>query len=361
MAKGWRVLVLSRYERLGASTRQRVLQYLPFLERAGAQVVVSSFFDDRYLSHLYSTQRRRLADVVGAYLRRAHAVLQARHFSLIWLQKELFPYLPASIEGLLSRIGVPYAVDYDDAVFHTYDQHRSPLARRILGGKFSKVLASAQLVTVGNSYLEDYVRTHGARAVEMVPTVVDTLSYDAAAEPSTTEFRIGWIGSPATSKYLFLVREALTALSASRKIRLVTIGAPTLRDYGVPLEQHEWSESTEAQLLGGIHVGIMPLPDDPWERGKCGYKLIQYMACGRPVVASPVGASKDIVTQEVGYLAQWTEDWVQALRVLADDAPRRRFCGSAARALVERKYSLERTAPRVVQLLREASCRGCPD
>ena len=359
MANKLRILLLSRYSGLGASSRMRLFQYVPFLERIGAQILISPFFDDAYLKELYSTRKRHFTTVAASYVRRACALLRARSCSVVWVEKEVFPFLPAGFEALLSHCGVPYIVDYDDAIFHTYDQHRSTWVRRALERKLDPLLNNATHVTVGNSYLEAYVRAHGASSVTRIPTVVDITRYNVSPEPyldtTSTEFRIGWIGSPETTKYLHLVRDALRALSAERPIRLITIGAAPLPDYGVPLEQHAWDEQTEAQLLSSIHVGIMPLMDSPWERGKCGYKLIQYMACGRPVVASPVGVNQDIVTDRVGFLAHDTDAWLQALRLLASDIDRRRAYGAAARERVEREFTLQVTAPRIVELLCEAA------
>ncbi len=140
-----------------------------------------------------------------------------------------------------------------------------------------------------------------------------------------------------------------------RPIRLVTVGAAPLTNFGVPLEQHAWCESNEARLLATVHVGIMPLPDEPWERGKCGYKLIQYMACGKPVVASPVGVNRDIVSGGVGFLAQDENEWVAALSSLASDNKLRHCYGAAARRKVETEYSLAVTGPRLCALIKEAA------
>jgi len=355
MADRSRVLLLSRYGKLGASSRLRLFQYIPFLERTGIEVVVSPFFDDVYLNHLYSTGKRRFKNAYAAYLRRFRAVKSARNYSTVWIEKEVFPFLPAWFETLIIRSGVPYVVDYDDAIFHNYDQHRLAVVHGLLGKKLDSLLANSKCVTVGNGYLESYVRSHGAKIVRRIPTVVDIRRFNVVEEPDSKELRIGWIGSAATTKYLYLVQDALKLLSIERPIRLITIGASPLHDYDVPLEQHPWSENSEAQLLASVHVGIMPLPDNPWERGKCGYKLIQYMACGRPVVASPVGVNRDIVMNAVGYLADGTEEWAQSLRAFADNPGHRRSCGGEGRRLVEREYSLQVIAPRVVDILREAA------
>ena len=347
----YKILVLSRYDRLGASSRIRCFQYIPYLENAGIQVEIAPFFDAGYLEHLYATGRRRIRDVVPRYLKRFRAVIAARQYSAIWVEKEIFPFLPSVFETLLGRFRIPYLVDYDDATFHAYDQHPRTLVRKFLGNSLGSLIACAQCVTVGNSYLGDYARMFGAKRVELIPTVVNIMRYHAAEEPPLQEFRIGWIGSPTTTKYLYSVRGVLRRLSASRPVRLVTIGALPLPDFGVPLEQHTWSESTEARLLESIHVGIMPLPDTPWERGKCGYKLIQYLATARPVVGSPVGVNRDIITKSVGFQADGDDQWFAALQAFSDNAALRRDCGKAGRLLVEEKYSLQAVAPKLMGIL----------
>ena len=355
MSAPWSVLILSRHAPQAASSRLRTFQYIPHLEAAGAQVTVAPFFDKAYLQTLYRSGGRRIWDVIRAYLRRTQTLVNARRTSVAWVEKELFPFLPGPTESLLSRLGVPYVVDYDDATFHTYDQHRIGLVRSFLGEKFTPLLRGAHAVTVGNSYLEGYVRAHGARKVDRIPTVVDLTRYEMLPEPSDDEIRIGWIGTPRTVKYLEQLREPLQQVALTRKIRLVTIGAPALGDFGINVEQHPWSLATEARLLSSIHVGVMPLPDEPFERGKCGYKLIQYMACGRPVIASPVGVNADIVTHDVGYVAVTSDDWIAAFHKLVKDKYLRRCMGEAGRARVECCYSVQAVAPRICTLLAQAS------
>jgi glycosyltransferase involved in cell wall biosynthesis len=255
------------------------------------------------------------------------------------------------VDGLLPRFGVPYVLDYDDATFHRYDLHHSRLVRALLSRRLVPLLRSARLVTAGNAYLADYARGAGAQDVRELPTVVDTGRYAVAAEPAGEELRVGWIGSPSTAHYLGLVFEPLRRLARERPLRLVVIGARDLACTDVPLEIHDWSADTEATLLGSLHIGIMPLTDGPWERGKCGYKLIQYMACGRPVIASPVGVNDEIVTPDVGLLAADDAQWLSALRRLGADAALRYRLGSAGRALVERGYSLEARGPQLATWL----------
>jgi glycosyltransferase involved in cell wall biosynthesis len=173
---------------------------------------------------------------------------------------------------------------------------------------------------------------------------------------------VGWIGSPSTQEYLRHIGPALARFCAETGGRVQAIGVEErFQLEGVPLEAVPWSKETELAALQALDVGIMPLADSPWERGKCGFKLIQYMACGLPVVASPVGANREIVIDgETGALAATQDEWVSALKSLAGDAARRRRMGEAGRARVVSGYSLQAVAPRLAALLRRAAgTRSC--
>ena len=251
---------------------------------------------------------------------------------------------------------MPYLVEYDDAIFHRYDRHPNPLVRRLLGGKIDTVMRRATTVVVGKEYLRDHAIKAGARRVEMLPTSIDLARYPSPAPARNEVFTIGWIGSPATTWYLHFVHEVMAEVCAHNRARVVLVGAcdPGWRD--VPYSIHAWSEETEVAEIGGFDVGIMPLEDSPWERGKCGYKLIQYMACGKPVIASPVGVNTRIVEPGInGYLAETKQDWVNALTTLMADADLRQRMGAAGRAKVERDYTIQANAPRLAAMLRAAA------
>lgn len=355
-----RILLLNRYGNLGASSRLRFLQYLPYLEQQGMRVTASPLLDNRYLVRLYGEQTRSLHAIVAGYGRRLAALLAARRHDLLWIEKEIFPGLPAWPEEWLRSIGIPYVADYDDAVFHNYQRHANRGGANILPGKIDSVMRHATLVTAGNDYLAQYALRAGAQRVERLPTVVDLTRYPIGPAGPRDGFTVGWIGSPLTARYVHLVDAALASLRQRGEIRLVLVGADRGHSFppGVPMEIRPWAEETEAADIMDFDVGIMPLPDGPWERGKCGYKLIQYMACGKPVVASPVGINKTIVEHGVnGFLAETRRDWVDALSRLRHDPLLRRRMGEAGRKKVEDCYSLQQNAPLLLRWLHEAAGR----
>lgn len=343
------VLLFSKYGRQGASSRLRSYQHHPHLKRRAISVEVTPLFSDRYIQDLYSGDRNRLKYAIKSYIRRFFHLGKCGRFDAIWIEKELFPWLPSLFESVLGRTSIPYLVDYDDAIFHRYDQHDSHVVRRLLGRKIAHVMANASVVTVGNEYLADYAREAGASHVERIPTAVDVDRYEPVYR-TDGPFTVGWIGTPYTARYLSQIAPALLDLSDD-ELRVLLVGAGDMDIDGVTSEVRKWSEETEVDDVQEFDVGIMPLPDDPFERGKCGYKLLQYMACGKPVVASPVGVNEQIV-DGCGYSARTTDEWVDALRTLRDDPERRFELGKRGREKVEEEYSVAACAPKLASILR---------
>lgn len=351
-----KVLCLPRYASIGASSRVRVFQYLDFLHDHGIQIDVKPFFDREYIEALYQGRRRSRLAVIKAFIKRIRLILTATDYDLLWYEKELLPWLPGWCERLFLSARVCQLVDYDDAIYQRYIEGRSLFVRRILGHKIAGVMRGARGVVVGSHALAEYARQAGASRVCLLPSVVDLSGYSVRPAPTGGRFTVGWIGTPLTAqKYLPLVMPALRKLAADMDFRLVLIGAGGVDFSGIDVELRDWALNRDASLLADVDVGIMPLMDELWERGKCGYKLIQYMACGIPVVASAIGENKYIVREgENGFLARSDAEWVAALHTLAADPERARAMGLAGRRRVEEEYCLAVTGPRLLKILREA-------
>ena len=350
------VLLLSRYGRLAPNSRLRSYQYIPFLKSHGIEVESEPLSSDRYLKNFYSGRPVDWIDIIRSYIRRIIRILKSRRFDLLWIEHELFPWFPGCWEFVLNQVGIPYMVDYDDAVFHRYDRHPRAPVRWLFGGKIDTVMRNASLVIAGNQYLADRAINAGAKRVEVLPTVVDYKRYRAVPPLKGKQFTIGWIGSPTTAQYIRVAEPALAELCNNGNARLVLIGSGpvTLTKVGATLLQ--WSEETEVQEVKKFDAGIMPLPDNAWTKGKCGYKLIQYMACALPVVASKVGVNREIVDHgKTGFLVSTTQEWVDSLQRLRNDPALRDRMGKRGQEQVMKKYSLQVTAPRLASLIK--SCR----
>lgn len=352
-----RVLILPRHGPQAASCRHRFVQYLPYLRDHGVTCDVVPFFDERYTAAVLGGGEKLWWRFGQAAVTRLGALLKARRYDLVVVHAEFIPFLPHAFEHWLGRLAVPFVVDFDDAFFHAYDQHPSGLVRRVLGNKLGQLMAEAELNCAGSEYLCAYARRFSSK-VALLPTVVDLSRYPASpTPPDPARFSIGWIGSPATTPHLQSMMPELVAFARGRNVEIVAIGARRFDVGNAPVRWVEWSEQTEVAELSKAHVGIMPLPESMWAEGKCGFKLIQAMACWRPVVASPVGANLRIVEPEVSGLLARPGEWGGALTRLYDNPQMGATLGVAGRRTIAREYSLEVWAPRVAALWAEAAGR----
>jgi glycosyltransferase involved in cell wall biosynthesis len=350
------ILALPMYSRRGASSRLRIMQYVPWLDGGEFRVTQIPLISDEMLVRRYRDGRYRFDDLFGCYVNRIRHLMLCQQYDLLWIEKEALPWLPLCFEReLLDRL--PYVLDYDDAVFHKYDLHPSPLIRFFFARRIDGLMAKARLVVAGNSYIASRAHEAGARCIEVVPTVIDLYRYRnvKTCRSGNATPRIVWIGSPSTVKYLAEISPALTTLAKTFQFILCVIGA-TLELPGVDIECISWSEETEVDDIFRCDIGIMPLSDSPWERGKCGYKLIQYMACALPVVASPIGVNVKIVSDgRNGFLASGADIWVDRLGKLLGNRTLRTEMGISGRSDVEKNYCVQRQGPRIATLLRNAA------
>ena len=242
-----RVLFYTKYARNGASSRYRIYQYLPLMQKAGLDVHVIPLFNEAYLDHYFQSGSRGLKDILCASAKRITSLLAAKNFNLVVIEYELLPYCPAFFEQFLCWLGTQYLVDYDDALFHQYDMHQNPLVRFLLSGKIASVMRQASMVIAGNQYLADYALRSGGNQVEILPTVIDLARYPIPVDDLTENdvFTVGWIGSSSTSNYLFSVAPALTRLCKENICRVRLIGASKINLPDVPVEILPWSEDTE--------------------------------------------------------------------------------------------------------------------
>jgi glycosyltransferase involved in cell wall biosynthesis len=345
-----RILFLPRFGPQGASSRYRLWQYVPLFERAGHEVEVQPLLDDGYLAEFYKSGRKGWRWLATGYARRLLGVFQLRDFDAVICEQEIWPFLPAFIELFFQRLSPRYFVDYDDAAYTKYSRWR------MLQRKIPRIMAAAERVVVGNNHLAGYARQFAQR-VCVIPTVVDLSRYPNRTHAGTSEtIRVAWIGTPVTArplKPLIPVMERLQSEHPRLSFRFIGAG-DGFPSNGLRAETVAWSEQTETGLLSECHIGIMPLPDDEFVRGKCGLKLIQYMACGLPVIASPVGVNRELVEEgKNGFLAATEDEWFEKLDKLIRDSELRMSLGTAGRAKVAAGYTIEHGFAKWQEILAE--------
>ena len=347
-----RISAYTRYGAEAASTRQRLLQYIPGLREAGIDVTWSGLLDDEYVRALGTGEKYPKTRIARSYAGRFWQLLSAPPSDLTWVYVDLFPHIPAPLESWLLSSKGPVVFDMDDAFFQQYDDHRNPMMRALLGGKLGQLLRRADAVCCGNPYLRDYAAQFCDHSI-VLPTVVDTSIYYPLPDREPGPLVIGWIGSSSTWPNVRPLLPLLRQLcrNGDVRFRVIGAGAGAEADKFDGLDLVDWSEATEVAEVQRMDIGIMPLFDHPFQRGKSGYKLIQYMACGLPVVASPVGVNCDLVREGTnGFLAVDAEQWGASLGRLIADRELRQRLGAAGRILAEESYSLSSQLPRLSAL-----------
>lgn len=334
-----KVLGFARYGPLAASTRYRLRQYIPGLAAMGIDLTVCHLLGDDYLRHRFNGGHLPIGTVLNGAINRLINLRDLGNYDLAVVYCELFPLMPAWLERMLTTR--PYIYDFDDAFYLKYRKASFRGLRPILSNKFDNVIRGARAVTAGSQVLSNYALRFNKNTL-LLPTVVDTSRYLPLRDRNDGKLTIGWIGSPSTAPYLSQLVRPLSALGREGPLRFIVIGGPAPFVPGVEVIEIPWQEDSEVELLNQFDVGVMPLPSDEWARGKCAFKLIQYMACGIPVIASPIGANVDVVSSDCGFLAGSDEDWLQALRFFRDNHLVRRRMGEAGRARVIDHYSLAR-------------------
>jgi glycosyltransferase involved in cell wall biosynthesis len=333
--------------------RFRIEQWARHLEKAGLRFTHLPFEDQALHDVLYQKGRqiRKAYLLLKALARRFALLPRVRKFDLVYVSREATLLGPAFIERLVAFLKVPLVFDFDDAIWVPY---RSPANKWFsylkCFGKTATLCRISRHVLAGNPYLAEYARQYN-RHVSVIPTTIDPEVYSVrpADDPTQTgPITIGWTGSYSTVQHLDTLRPALLQLRRRCPFRLLVIGTPSYTLDGVDVVARPWQASSEVADLHQFDIGLMPLPDDNWSRGKCGLKMLQCMGVGVPVVASPVGVNRDMVQDGVnGFLAATEEEWVTKLDRLIHDARLRRDMGLMGRQTVEQHYAAGTWAERV--------------
>lgn len=343
-----KLLYFSKASAIGPSSRYRIYQYIPCLKAHGIETEICVLFGPMYFRLL--EWRMGLAQAVGKaiyaglrFLRRLFDLLAVGSADLVVIEGQLFPYCPSFVEKALARRR-QFVLELDDAIYLTPWHER----------KIQALLRMSVGAIVGNATLAQYASKY-APNVHVVPTVVDTdrfrprWSQGSFPEPCLArEITIVWIGLAFNFPYIENLRPVFLRIQEEYRIvlRVISSKPPVLP--GVLMEFRPWSYETEVQDLQTCDMGVMPLIDNEWGRGKCGLKLLQYMAVGIPAVASPVGVNRDIIQDgDNGFLAATEDEWYTKLTSLCRNAQLREEIGAKARQTVVDNYSLSVWAPRL--------------
>ncbi len=319
LIQGWNV----------AASRYRVLQYLPYLTEKGIETQVITYPRD-----------------ITEYIKFFKWV---KDYDVIFLQRKRFnpPFLQ-----LLRRQARRIVYDFDDAVMYRNSTAPSPYSRT-RERRFARIVQAADHVIAGNTFLKDQAARFTDR-VTVIPTAIDRERYRLKAYNEEKEqVTIGWIGDHGSIHYLTRMRPVFEELGKRYTSIELKIICDTFFDCdNIPVIKKAWTQEEEVDDLRDLDIGVMPLVDDPWSRGKCGLKILQYYGVGVPVVCTPVGVNRDVVQDGVnGFWAMTHEEWVEKLSRLIEDTTLRREMGLRGHKIVRESYSIQGCAPKLCKVL----------
>lgn len=361
-----KVLALSPIPVEGAGCRFRIAQFVPYLSERGFDVTISPFYTREFFELVYrpGQHARKAASFMALAWRRIREVFELGQYDLVFLYREAIPLGPPLIERVIASRGVPIVYDFDDAIFlPAVSEANRSISFLKDPGRVAQILKLSTEVVVGNEFLAAFARRHTSH-VSVIPTAVDTTRFvPRAVEPAgPRELVVGWIGSPTTFPYLEALAPLLERVAQRQPFTLKVSGAgKPVRFPGVHVVDVPWSLDQEVTLFNSCDAGVYPLTDDDWARGKCGFKAIQFMACGVPVVAAAVGVNREIIDDgRNGFLASTPAEWAEKLERLLVDADLRRRFALAGRETIEARYSLRVTAPQLADIMQKALRKAEP-
>ncbi len=351
------VLFLTRYPIEGASSRYRVYQYVPHLEKLGVTCRVQSFMDKTMYERSFAAGGAglKLWHMLKASLSRIRVLMRYKDFDVIYMQREMFPFGPPLAERFLKSRGAILVFDYDDALFIERPSRYNAWAASFRSAeKTFDIFWLSDCVIAGNDWLRDVARQYCTRA-ETIEVAEDTNRIKLRA-PHTNQggVLVGWLGSPSTVKYLRQVEAVLRRISnAYPFVRFEIMGGGDFNMGDLPVTHTDWSLNGELEALGRFDIGIMPLPNEDWARGKSGGKARTYMAAGVPPVCTKIGYNIELVRDgETGFLCMSDAEWEMALGKLIENPDLRQTIAVAARADVQERFSPERQAAKIHGVLR---------
>ena len=355
-----KLLFLTLYSENFPSTWFRVYQYLPYLKKKGIDFKVYPAVPPKWEKYYFGRNKSiQLFFFLGEVLKRMRDITLSSNWEIVFLQKGLTQVNFKGLDKLLFSIHSKVVFDFDDAVYSGPAQkfNHSLLSSLQDFRQVDNFLKHSRIVIAGNRHLAEYARKYNPHT-KVIPTPIDTEKYTLKKfKIHQKEVIVGWSGSSSTNQYLNLLAGVLSQLAKKYPIKL-RIMSNSLKNihrekfHPLEIEFAQWKREREIEVIKSFDIGIMPIENDEWSKGKCGLKALQYMAVGVPCVISPVGVNKEIVEDgKNGFLAQEEREWEEKLSSLIENPALRKEFGVKGREKVEEKYSVRKNAPELISTL----------
>lgn len=353
-----KILFFVPYPSEGASNRFRVEQYLPILKANGISYKVRPFMTRDFYKIIYLDKFYvlKLIYFITSAFNRILDIFRALKYDLIFIHREVFPLGPPIFESIFLRMRKPIIYDFDDAIFlPNVSKSNNFMERLKRPDKIAKIFKMSSFIIAGNKYLADFALKYNNNVV-VIPTPIDTGVYiSRAPKLRRNKIVIGWIGSITTVEFLNTLRDVFKVLTIKYPhVEFQVIGG----EFYIPglssVVNKEWALDRELEYLQEFDIGIMPIPDNAWARGKCGFKAILYMSLGIPCVCSPVGINKEMIQDNFnGFLADSDKEWIDKLSNLIEDESLRRRIGGSGKKAADEKYSIKANMPKFLSVIQK--------
>ena len=331
-----------KYTNKGASSRYRIYQYQDYFRHYNC--VINPFFDENYIPALSYRNIKGLLYLSKLYLKQLKKMCLLKPSDVVFVQYEFTPFLPFNTL-FFKLFKIKYIVDFDDAAFHGYDQHKSRVVRGLFKSKIATVIKHATHVVTGSPYLTSYALKYNKNVTE-IPTSIDFSKYKIRElELNNDKIVIGWIGSKTTSKNLLELIPTFNKLQeegVNFELRFIGFNTALVKEFDkLPLTIVNWTNDTEVEEIQKFTVGIMPLEENPFNKGKCAFKLIQYMACAIPTISTPFESNIKVDRGNGNLFAANNDEWFLAIKKIKANAEVFRGIGLNNRNVIEKHYSIQ--------------------
>lgn len=354
-----KVLFFTQTTQNGASARYRVYQFLDYLKNGGIDCSVSPAVSDELLkAYLKSSSVHvKFHFYASQILKRVGELVKTRNFDIIFFQRDTIVYIYPVLEKIIALLNKNIIFDFDDPIYLSPLNKKVGLLFDFLWDrkKIERIIKLSKYVIVGNNFLKNYAANF-TKNVTVIPTSVNLSQYKSLPKltDANGKVTIGWTGSQGTFNYLKKFFPIFIELAKKYKIELKVIGAYGPEISGLKITYKDWNLNSEINEISSFDIGVMPLTNDEWSRGKSATKLLQYMAAGVPAVASPIGVNSEIIQDGTnGFLADSFDEWMQKISYLINDRVLANRLSLEAKKTVAAHYSTEVNAPKLIKVIKD--------
>lgn len=354
-----KVIFLTPTDQIGASSRYRVYQYLDYLDKDIKYEVYPFMNEETYIKFKTGKNINVILNLPSLLIRRVKLLFKITKEDIVFIHRDIIPFGPMLFERILKLKGCKLILDLDDAVYCNQIDEISNNKNKFMykmkyGKRFDKSIKLVDVVVCGNKFIENHVKKINDNTI-IVPTVIDTNKMKIMEKVNNNILTIGWIGNPGNTGYIYRILKEIDK-ECSGPLNAILIGAKKFETdefNNIKIMFYDWNLEKEYEYLNKCDVGLMPLNKSEWSEGKCGLKLLQYMAIGKPGIASDVGVNSEIIVEDKnGWIVSDEKDWIKIIKYLQNNYEKIKPMEDYCRKFVEDNYSINKWSPVINEILK---------